>query len=301
LQRACDAAALSGAAELPASDTTRTNSATTYAQATAGENGVAAAEMTITFPSTSKIQVTATRQVNFLFAPVLGIASRSITTTAIAGRANLAGVPYNVPLAITTDDYNQYKDGTRFSERLIDNNRQDFANGTITALDLRSDNSGKSGAGFQDDLTNGWYKPVYFNQQINSALNASLTSQGGKIDDALKDRFSRAADKPWYDNGPGSGNNGNNSSYTFPNYPQDDPRIVTIIIADPNAADNNNPQLTARFFAPVYLEQLTTKSGDTYVQMRILPSKSYSSEDPNVVVGDDSTAYTGLTVVKLMG
>lgn len=301
LQRACDSAALAGAQELPATDSTRTNKAIAYANQTMEQNTVRAAETTVAFPATNKIQVTATRRVNFLLAPILGITSKNITTTAIAGRANLAGVPYNVPLAITVDDYNRYKGGQRFEERLIDNNRQDFVDGTITALDLRNENSGKSGAGFQDDLTNGWYQPVYFNQQINSALNASLNSQGEKIDRALQDRFERAAGAPWYDEGPGSGNSGNNSSYQFPDYPHGDPRVVTIIIADPNPADNNNPRLNARFFAPVYLEEIKTRSGDTYVQMRILPYKSYNAEDPNVVIGDDGTPYTGLTIVKLLG
>jgi Flp pilus assembly protein TadG len=301
LQRSCDAAALAGAAELPASTTARTNSATSYAQATTGENGIATSETTVTFPATNKIQVSAARQVNLFFAPILGIANRTVTATAIAGRANIAGVPYNVPLAITVDDYNRFKDGRRFTPRLVDNNRQNFEDGTVTALDLRNDNSGKSGAGFQEDLTYGWYKPVYFNQQINSALNASLVSQGEKLDRAMDDRFDRAAGAPWYDAGPGSGNSGSNSSYTFPDYPQGDPRIVTIIIADPNPANNNNPQLNARFFAPVYMEEIITRSGDTYVQMRILPFLTYNSDDPNVVVGDDSTPSIGLTVIKLMG
>ena len=301
LQRACDAGALAGAAELPATTTTSIASATNYAVTTTGQNLVSSSETTISFPSTTKIKVSAARQVRFLFAPILGMTSGAVTATATAGRSNLAGVPYNVPLAITVDDYNNHVDGRRLTVRLIDNNRQDFVNGTVTALDLRDDNSGKSVAGFQEDLTNGWYEPVYFDQQINSALNADLSSQGPKLENAMGDRFTRAAGAPWYDDGPGSGNYGNNSSYTFPNYPNDDPRIVTLIVADPSEADNNNPQLTARRFAPVYVEETFKRSGDTYMTIRILPGKSYNNDDPNIVIGDDSTLSTGLTVIRLLG
>jgi Flp pilus assembly protein TadG len=299
LQRTCDASALAAAAELPAIDSTTTGSAISYAQLTASQNGVTASEIEVAFPSANRVRVTATRQVSFLFAPVLGLRSGLVNATAVAGRSNLAGVPYNVPLAITVDDYNNNLDGKRLEEKLIDNNRQDFNNGTATALDLRNDNSGKSVAGFQEDLTNGWYQPVYFNTQINSALNASLTSQGGKLDQAMRDRFSRAAGAPWYDAGPGSGNSGSNSSYQFPNYPNDDPRIVTIIVAEPNPANNNNPQLLARKLAPVYIEDIFTRAGDTYIRMRILPKHDYNAEDPNIVIGDDSAPSTGLTVIRL--
>ncbi len=288
LQRACDAAALGGASQLPLA-----TNAIQVAGVVAGQNGVPSP--TYGFPNgVSQIQVSATQQVSFGFARVIGINSASVSATAIAGRIPIRGVPNNVPLAITTNDYLTYKNGTSFELQLIDNNRQNFNPGDITALDLRTDNSGKAVNVFQTDLTYGFSGTIYLNQQINSALNASLSSQGPSVVQAITQRFDEAAAAPYRDTG---------NNYTFPNYPDGDRRVVTLIVADPALANNNNPQITARAIVPVYLETVRSPggSGNTYVRMRIMPSLTYSSEDPGVVLGDDSTVDNGLAVVRLLG
>lgn len=300
LQRTCDAAALAGAGELPATDSARTSSATYYARMTATENRVAEPEITVTFPTPMQLEVTATRDVSFLFARVLGLESGLVSARATAGRSNLQGIPGVVPLAITVDDYNAYRNGTRFEERLVDNNRQNFENGTVVALDLRDETSGKSVSGWQTDLEDGWWKPIIFGQQINSALNASLSSQAPKLGSAMDTRFTRAAAAPWNDPGP-SGNSGNHPFYIFPNIPDSNPRVMTIIVAHPNAANNNNPQLNAITFASVYVESVVKRAGETYLAMRILPTKTFSSENPNIIIGDENTPSIGFTAIRLTG
>lgn len=285
LQRAVDAAALGGASQLPIA----TNSLH-VAGVVAGQNGVPAP--TYGFPDGVKqIQVSATEQVSFGFARVIGINSANVSATAIAQRIPIKGVPGNVPLAITTTDYAAYRDGTSFELKLADNNRSDFAPGTLTALDLRPDGSGKAVNQFQTDLTNGYDGTIYLDQQINSALNASLTSQGQAVVDAVTQRFNAAAAAPYADTG---------TNYTFPNYPDGDRRIVTLIVGDPTPANNNNPKITARAIIPVYL-QTVRSGGGVFLRMRILPTKAYSSEMPGVVLGDDSTLDSGLAVVRLVG
>ncbi|HEX9998139.1 MAG TPA: pilus assembly protein TadG-related protein, partial [Abditibacterium sp.] len=205
LQRACDAAALAGAAELPASTTSRMDMATYQAQNTAFQNKVLTSETTVTYPTpapaanSNRIRVSATRNVPTLFARVLGITSNTVSTQAVAGRSALKGIPGNIPLAITVDDYNKFKDGTPFNERLIDNNRQDFTPDTITAVDLRLGGQGKSGAVFEEDLKYGYTGTTVIGDPVNSALNASLASQSQKLDSAITYRITESAKAPWYD------------------------------------------------------------------------------------------------------
>ncbi|HEX9996761.1 MAG TPA: hypothetical protein VGB45_06430, partial [Abditibacterium sp.] len=90
------------------------------------------------------------------------------------------------------------------------------------------------------------------------------------------------------------------STYTYPNYPPTNPRIVTIIVADPSPANNNNPSLTIRFFAPVYLETINLGSLGTFVRMRILPRREFSSSDPRIVLDDNPNADTTIGVIRLL-
>jgi len=285
LQRACDAAALAGAQALP-----NTALALYNAQQTAGQNTVTSP--VITWPNGVKqIKVSATQQLDFFFAGAIGTPTGTVSASAVASRIPIAGVPKAVPLAITVNDFNNNRTGGAFTEVLIENNRQDFKDGTVVGLDLRPDGSGKSGAVFQNDLTSGYNGTIILNQQINSSLNASLNSQGQKLDLAMQDRIARAAQAPWYDTG---------ANYTYPNYPPDDPRVMIIIVADPNPVTNSNPMITARRFAPVYVDTVTQASGETRIRFRILPSLSYSSEDAGIVIGDENTPDTGIGVVKLV-
>jgi len=285
LQRACDAAAIGGASQLPYGANAQ-QVATTIAAQNAVNNP------TFAWPNGVKqIRVSAARQVKFGFAPVLGINSGNVTATAVAGRIPLNGVGGNVPLAITMGDYTKYKDGNSFEQVLIDNNRQDFKNGTLTALDLRPDGSGKSGAVFETDLLNGYAGTIYFDQKISNSLNASLSSQGPKLISAMEQRFLDAAQASYADTG---------TNYTYPDYPANDRRIVTLIVADENPLSNNNPMLTARLIVPVYLETVRTTGGSYRLKMRILPAKSYTTDDANISLGNDNTPESGLFAVRLL-
>lgn len=322
LQRTCDAAALAGAPELPDSQVW----AKYYAERTAYENGVPVSEITVSFPSSKRISVTANRTVNTLFARAVGIMSNKVNAAAIAGRDPLKGLPGAAPIAITVDDYEKYKyklqpngrlDAPLFNAKMVRNHDEDFEDGTFVAMDLRPGNNGKSGAVFQRDLTTGYEGPTKLDEPVHNALNSSLNSQGAKMMDAIEDRIARAKGAPWYDTGlPALGvgvkidntagvetlnTNPPQRRYTFPNYHPDNPRIMTIMVADPNDEDNNNPVITARKFAPVYIESVQEVGKDRYfLRIRILPKLNYSSSDPDVTPGDDSTPDTGVGVVRLL-
>jgi hypothetical protein len=203
----------------------------------------------------------------------------------------LKGLSGAAPLAITTNDYNTYRLGAPFEVKLIRNQDADFTPGTATSLDLRLDNSGKSGAIFEVDLTNGYFGQTVIGQPINSALTADDVSQGSKLESAFNYRMEAARGAPWYDNG---------SNNTYPDYPVGDPRIVTLMVADPSPANNNNPVITARAFVNVYIEAVRRPAQKTtFFRMRILPTVSYDSQNSNVIL-DSNAAITGPSAVVLM-
>jgi hypothetical protein len=331
-QRAADAAALAGANELcktgGCENTTPTLDTNTWsriefdkeqarymARKVAAENGLTITDADIqlipvgplgsvipgSFPGVPATRIRVTPQItrNLFFARAIGANSASLARSAMAGRVAIRGVAGAVPLAITTNDYNTNKDGRSFELKLIRNQDTNFDPTTGTALDLRPDNSGKAVNVFEEDLKAGYGGTIYLNQQINSALNAEIPSQGAKLESALQWRINQAAGAPWYDNG---------SNYSYPDgdprtpdYPVGDPRIITLIVADPNLANNSNPMITARHFVSVYIENVRSPgSQGVYFRIRILPTRGYNSQDPNIVIGDGNTAITGPSAVTLM-
>ena len=297
LQRAADAAALAGAGELCESGPSLTAIATDTARAralaavVAARNGVTISnpDTDITFPTWNRIDVKATTTRGFFFAAILGQRSGVVNRTAMAGRMPLRGVANVAPIAITTDDYNTYKNGTSFEVKLIRNQDTDFDPGTATSLDLRLDNSGKSGAVFQDDLQYGYSGTTVLDQRINSALNSELPSQGAKLESSFNWLIDQARLPPYNDNGNNYVYPDNNDA--TPDYPAGDPRIITIIVADPSDANNSNPQIIARKFVSVYIESVRSPGGPQggyYFRMRILPMRVYNSHDSRNLLGDDT-------------
>jgi Flp pilus assembly protein TadG len=297
LQRAADSAALGGANLLLKSGTDATSitydqyNAKNMAITLAARNGVTLTSDQVTFPAYNKIKVTPVFSQKYLFASILGFQRGSVIRSATAGRLPLKGVTGVVPLALTTDDYNANKGGAAIEYTLIRNQDTDFVPGTVASVDLRPDSSGKSGNVFQNDLQDGYSGTIYIGQKIDNALTADITSQGAKAETALADRISDAKLAPYQDTG---------SNYTYPNYPPDDRRIMMMIVADANPLSNNNPTLNARFFVPVYVESYRSPANKTeYIKFRILPSYTYNSQNPAIIIGDDTTPYSGVSVVAM--
>lgn len=315
LQRACDAAATAGANELyKYADVTEDQRQARYmAMSIAYKNGVVLQESDVAFspptapplvtavtslltqpplpPRSNRITVKATRVRSLFFARALGFANGTVTRSATAGRVALRGINQAVPLAMTINDYYNNISGGKFDYQLIRNQDTDFIPGTVASLDLRPDNSGKSGSIFEEDLKYGYGGTVVLNQKISNALTSDVGSQGAKLENAMLDRIARAAGAPWRDTG---------SNYVYPNYPPGDPRVMMLIVAPPNAASNNNPTLDAKFFVPVYLDQVKTPGNKrTILTLRILPTQTYGSQDPNVILDGSDTTITGPSVVSL--
>lgn len=279
LQSAADAAALAGATELAKSGTTAeaiaydTVRARELAMAVAKRNGVTnITNSQVTFPTFNTIRVTPSYSRKHYFAQLLGFDSSGVARSATAGRLPIRGIRRAVPLAMTTDDYYANLNNGSFWYTLVRNQDTDFVKGTVASLDLRSDNSGASGAVFQDDLTDGFNGAIYLGQKINNALTASISSQGDKMNQAMQTRLGASEDR----------------------------RIMYLVVAYPNPAQNGNALINAQFFVRVYVEASDFKNGNNArgrVRFRILP---WDSQDPNIIVGDSTTPFVGQSVVSLM-
>ncbi len=307
LQKACDAAALAGAMELPLYPA----KADEAARATAQQNALNSPA--ISYPNNRRIRVSGSRVVKFFFAGALGQKSGTVTATALAGRSYpLVGVTNAVPIAIPETTYFTYRPGTglasagaSFTLSLSRNTKDAFTIINFLPLDLRPDNSGKSGSVFQDDVAYGYDGTIYLNTQINNGLAASGSSVGPNVEQAMATRFGDARNAPYRDFGPrgtSTNPNGQGNSYEYPNYPPDDRRIMTVVVTPEYPANNNNPSVLIKFFVAVYVEDcwIDKKSQDCMLQLRILPERTYSSSDPGIVVGDATTPDTGLSVVQLL-
>ena len=195
LQRAADAAALAGAAQLKKSgyDPIDTYNARIVAGNVMAQNGIANYNANnISFNATNtKITVPANTVRNYFFAPVFRLIDKNsatsgqISRSASAGRTALKGVPSAAPLAITTTDYYQYKNGGSFDVELIRNHDEDFDAGEMVGMDLRLGNNGKSGANLKTMWRNGVDRTAEIGE-ANNALNSAVNSQGAKLIDAIQ-------------------------------------------------------------------------------------------------------------------
>ncbi len=139
-QNAADAAALAGAQMLPQDPDAAIADATTYAAL----NGFSADEISaITISSTDvandTIKVELSRDVDFSFAPVLGILSGTVNVSATASRGGLVGVALLAPLAVEQDVFDGLGQGDTITLKY---NAQSGSTGNFMPLSL--DGTGSS-------------------------------------------------------------------------------------------------------------------------------------------------------------
>ncbi|HEX8235101.1 MAG TPA: pilus assembly protein TadG-related protein [Abditibacteriaceae bacterium] len=304
VQRACDAAALAGAAKLKKSGTTATSDATDTANArseailVAQQNGVTITAADVTFSNdNTRIRVRGSYQRQFLFAPILRVNSGTVIRQATAEVTPIKGLLGAVPLVITTRDYEAYKNGTRFwvqLERMQGGDGLDSAAsnaskgqsmGEVVAVDTDPSNMGKSPSWWEDGVKYGTDDKVKLGIDYSSdtAINANEGNQSRRLADAMEDatdaRMRRAADLGFPQNAV--------DTY-YPNYPAAaSPRIFTIMVADETPSVSGNNMIEIKRFATVFLSDVN-ESGQgsattTQMQMRIMPA-SYT-DNPNAEAG----------------
>ncbi|OPY55956.1 MAG: hypothetical protein A4E55_02276 [Pelotomaculum sp. PtaU1.Bin035] len=162
LFNAVDAAALAGAQELPLNPVLAKNTAENYALA----NGCSIDQPTVSDDNgrqDSKITVAATKQVNFIFARVLGINSGTVSARASARVAGLSSFKGAAPLAVPnqTFDFN-----TRYILKQGSNSPapSPLGPGTYGALSL----GGSGSSNYEDNLKYGYEGQLVVGDEIST-------------------------------------------------------------------------------------------------------------------------------------
>lgn len=277
LQRACDAAALAGAQELP-SDTAK---ATSVAISTAAQNGVTINNGNIAFlDSNTKIRVVSNRLRSFFFMPILNVRSGQVRASAIAGvtASNTTTDIHIVPIGITEQTVEQYTRPTINTAPVsLDTARvqeEPFGVNDFVVYDLRQ--NGASPAQMQNQLINGVTPSIGESYRV---LNASEGTIETFFMQALADRFLRASLPPWNDIWTGLLSTSAGIRYTeIVNGTSrvDNPRVV-YLVTNPGSPQNNGiTRQEVTGVVPVYLEGWTNNK----LIVRFLP--------PSVAQGSSS-------------
>ena len=261
VQRACDAAALAGAAKLKRTGNSATDryNATAEAVLVAWQNGkVSVTAANVTFgnnDTTVRVQSTVNRK--FFFGPAVKVLSGNVTRSATAQVKPISGLTTQgefraVPIGITWETYNAYhQDRVNAHDiQLIRQNKTTFGLDDLVLFDLRSQNS-KSGAQMQNQLK-GTDKETVNLLDWETTLNASNSSETKKLTDGLDAIFEESKKAPWNDSGDAGIRYNDILSGASP---RNNPRVVFIIVT-PSTSDSNNGTYNTQVqgFVPVYLE-----------------------------------------------
>lgn len=299
LQTACDFSALAGALQLKR--TPLDGDGDDVASARADAERVARGQMDvledlrITFSqSNTRVRVEADfRQAHF-FMRVLGRMDSTVTRHATSEATVVAGIPGVAPLAITTTDYENFKNGNALTVRMARNQDEPFDPGDVLAMST-DDTASKPVSHWETEVKTGVPSTTRISQDVVNSINADTRNQGRRLVSALAtdsdSRIVRAAGAPWFDNG---------SKYTYPGYPENNPRVMTIMVTDPKAQTNGTSIFTVQRLIAVYLEDAYRTGNDAYMRIRILPYRAYNSETPGLVLGDANTINSGLYVIRLI-
>lgn len=295
LQRACDAGALAGAAELRTTTTMSTNigKAREVAKTVTSQNGFTVTDSDITFDSTTtptEITVSGSSTRKFIFtvrgfypdAMTQGIVRRAATAAIRAG----VGTNNSSPIGITKETYDYYNPTTNPSRlgqevtlTLIRQNKLTFAQGKNTSnvpnydpmvlFDLR-DSSGKSSQHFYEQFigTELITTPTTTNF-TETTLNAAQPAQVKNLQDGIETLFKNSAASPWLDAWNSSWTNAGSvgtraNEIINKQSSRSNPRVLNILVANSVPSPVNGTfDATIVGTVPAYLKSVTYTPGDT--------------------------------------
>lgn len=301
VQQACDFAALAGALKLKNTPTDGDGddvlNARQDADRVARDQMDALQGLRITFAQdNTRIRVEGDYLRQHYFMRVLGRTESMITRWATAEASVVVGLSGVAPLAITTTDYNNYKGGDPLTVRMARNQDEAFDPGDVLAMST-DQNSSKPVSHWEDEVKYGSDAAVMVDQDVVNSINADTRNQGRRLVSALAtstdSRIERAQEPPWNDTG---------TTYTFPSYPGDDPRVMTILVCDekPQYSGTSVFPFNIERLISVYLEDSYRVGTEHYMRIRILPYKAFSSETPGLVLGGPGAVNSGLYVIRLI-
>lgn len=237
LQKACDAAALAGAQELPEDTASATTVATNYAV----ENGIASPTVTIT-DSNKKITVSAEEQVNFFFARVLGIDNGAVATSATAMVAPVSEI-YNGlrPFGVEKEEY------VEGAEVVLKTGAHDSDSGNFYPISLDGTGADIYKNTIINGSTNGFSVGDYVFTETGNMVGPTKTA----IDDLLR----QCTHTP---------------ECTSTSYEPDCPRVVTVPLVVWTGEESGKSKIEIVGFARFFLEGVRNNGGMTEVTGRFI-------------------------------
>lgn len=234
-QNACDAAALAGINELGSNPDNALSVAQTYLTA----NGIQLSEATVSISGDNKsITVTSTRNVNYVFAKILGFNNQNVIATSVAKIAPISGVLTGVrPFGIADQTlvYGQ--------QYILKNGAGNGNNGNYGLLAL----CGNGANAVSNNILNGY----------NGSLNVgdSIDTEPGNETDPVTSSVQALINQ--------------DPSSTFNNFQPNSPRIITVIIVDTLNVNGRKP-VTIRGFTSFFLENIDNSGGHAQVTGRFI-------------------------------
>ncbi len=309
-QRAVDAAALAGAAQLKAQgDVLDMSNARCIAVATAATNGVTVTPDSITFTdNATRIHVPTIVSRQLIFARLLGFSTGQVSAVAVAEIVP-ADTPANinvVPIGITWNTYLTHTHPLDTSPQIITLIRQSdtvYDLDKFVLFDLRP-SSAKSAPAMVQQLITPDKTPVQLGQ-FQTTLNASAGAVGSMFQNAMATMFQRSAAAPWNDTWTGNLFTSTGIRYNEifgKTARRDNPRVMYFVInPDATTANSGTYNTQIQGFAPVYVESFQNGvapdgSSTTQLVVRFLPPATSTELDGRNV----DAAYSGVRAVRLV-
>jgi Flp pilus assembly protein TadG len=309
-QRAVDAAALAGAAQLKSDgDALDMDNARRIAIATAATNGVAVAPNGVSFAKdTTQIRVFTTLSRQLFFAKAVGISTGHVSAAAVA-EVVPADKPTDinvVPIGITWNTYLSHTKPLDTRPQILTLIRQSetvYDLNKFVVFDLRTNNA-KSPSQMVDQLINPDKEPVQLGQ-METTLNASAGTVGSKFQEAMSTMFQRSAAPPWNDTWTGDLFASTGIRYNeilLKTARRDNPRVMYFVINPDNVTSSTGSFDTPiQGFAPVYVESFqqgiaTDGSSVTQLVVHFLPPTTGSERDGR----NTGAAFSGVRSVRLV-
>lgn len=242
LANAVDAAALAGAQELPANPAQAINTAGNYALL----NGCSPEQPTVSAYEShqnSKITVTATKQVNYTFAKVLGITSGTVSARASARVAGLRSFTGAAPLAVPNQNFDFY---TRYILKQGANSPEPspLGPGTYGALSL----GGSGASNYEHNLKYGYDQKLMVGDEVNTETG----NMSNPTKRALDYRIDQCCHTP---------------ACTQTHFLPGCPKILIVPVYEPSKIENGQvKRIRITGFAAFLVERVTGQGNENYIE-----------------------------------
>lgn len=266
LQRACDSAALAGAAQLPDTD-----AATADIIEVGDANGITITAADITYTnSDTRVKVESSTTRSFLLGSVIGMSGATLSRHATSERATVDATGGAVPLSMTTDDFNNHAPGEEFTLKLGRNQEEDFTAGVMVAMDLKDGANAKTPSEWEENVASGMSETVDMNStELENSLNASTSNQGKRLEDAINTRIAEGR------------------------------TTMFIMLSDPKAQTAGTSYFGLKGIVPVEIISVAQNGNNPgYLTLKILDSLYLNSEDATIQTGTSNPG--GLYVIRLL-